>query len=180
MRHVSSFAAVVASALAFAGVASARTVALDLRAASAPTRGRAALQAPAPSADGVLRRTRLGAGATGVGAVSTGDEISCTLFDDVSMTLSLRERVDCPLGGEAFLAATSDGARNAVVLRTPDGLSLDVRDADSGRVYKVASSSAGVVSLPENTEGYRRSGSSPTHSGEVRNSQAQWMASRLK
>ena len=43
-----------------------------------------------------------------------------------------------------------------------------------------ASVSAGVVSFPAKTEGNSRSGSRPTHSGLVKNSQAQWMASFLK
>ena len=50
----------------------------------------------------------------------------------------------------------------------------------SSRQMAKASSSAGVVSLPANTEGYRRSGSRPTHSGLVRNSHDQAIASCLK
>jgi hypothetical protein len=124
-----------------------RTVSLDLRkpAAKPPM---AMLQAAAPhSADGTLRRANLDAGAADVGEVAAGDKLEVALFDDVRVTLRLARQMPAPLGGEVFIAeaAGHGGVKNAVVLRTANGLTIDFTDSGGGRVYKVVSGQAGVL-----------------------------------
>ena len=97
--------------------------------------------------DDALRRVNLDAGVADVGAVAVGDELAFTLFDDVSITLTLKKKMPTPLGGDVFLAEASgyEGVKNAVVLRTADGLTIDVQDYHSGMVYKVISTPTGVT-----------------------------------
>ena len=123
-----------------------KTFSLDLRSAgngSARPRLAAAAQ---PRDDGTLRAFDLDAGVADVGAVAVGDELTFTLFDDVSLTLALREKMPSPLGGDAFIAEVAgyDGIMSAVVLRTSDGLTIDVQEFRSRKCYKVLSSHDGV------------------------------------
>ena len=123
-----------------------RTVPLDLRKPAVPA-PKAMLQASVPnSADGTLRHVDLDAGAADVGEVAVGDELAVTLFDDVTVTFRLAKQMPVLLGGEVFLAeaAGQGGVKNAVVLRTANGLTIDFMDSESGRVYKVVSAPAGV------------------------------------
>ena len=94
-----------------------------------------------------IRRVDLDAGSADVGAVAVGDELVLTLFDDVSITLTLKKQMPAPIGGDAFLAEASgyDGVKNAVVLRTTDGLTIDIQDYHNNKVYKVLSSGKGVI-----------------------------------
>lgn len=124
-----------------------RTVSLDLRKPTVQM-PRAMLQAAAPhSADGTLRRVDLDAGAADVGEVDVGDELELTLFDDVKASLRLVRRMSTPLGGDAFIARVAgyDGVMNAVVLRTANGLTVDVQDFRNRRVYTVVSTPVGVA-----------------------------------
>ena len=138
-----------------------RTIPLDLR-SRAPVRAdrdrlsyAAGPHAAGPyaandAADGTLRLNSLPAGAADVGEIREGDEFSLFLFDDVELDLTLKERMQTPLGGEAFLAEVSgagDGVRSAVVLRTDEGLTIDIQDAAWNRVYKVVSTSEDVKVL---------------------------------
>ena len=124
---------------------------IDLRQPLAKTGGRAALMAApasAPDAEaGMLRTTDLDVGAADVGEVAVGDELVFTLFDDVRIALSLKRQMPSPLGGDVFLAEANgyDGVKNAVVLRTADGLTIDVQDYLNKKVYKVLSTPAGVT-----------------------------------
>ena len=79
--------------------------------------------------------------------IATGDELIFTLFEDVEITLTLGEQMPSPLGGDVFLAEASgyDGVKNAVVLRTSDGLTIDVQDYINDMVYKVISTPNGVM-----------------------------------
>ena len=123
-----------------------KTFSLDLRSAgNGGARPRLAATAQ-PRDDGTLRAFDLDAGVADVGAVAVGDELTFTLFDDVALTLTLKEKMPSPLGGDAFLAeiAGYDGIKSAVVLRTSDGLTIDVQDFRSRKCYKVLSSHDGV------------------------------------
>ena len=124
---------------------------LDLRAPTPGTSGRAAraklASSLASTEDGALRRVDLAAGAAGVGVVSVGDKLSVRLFDDVAVDLVLKQKMPSPLGGDVFLAEVSgyEGLQTAVVLRTDEGLTVDVQDYRNGKVYKVISTDAGVT-----------------------------------
>ncbi len=98
------------------------------------------------AADGILRSFNLDAGAADVGSVTVGDVLSFTLFDDVTLALTLKEQMQSPLGGDVFLAEVAGYAsmRTAVVLRTADGLTIDVQDFLNDKVYKVISDPTGV------------------------------------
>lgn len=108
--------------------------------------GRLMSAAPAQT-DGVLRAFDLDAGVADVGEIAVGDELTFTLFDDVTLTLTLKEKMPSPLGGDVFIAEASgyEGVKNAVVLRTADGLVVDVQDYLNKRVYKVISTADGVM-----------------------------------
>ena len=128
-----------------------RSFSIDLRAPAAGATSRARMQAklatsPLGQSDGTLRRVDLDAGIADVGEIEVGDELSFTLFDDVAVTVTLAEKMPTPLGGEAFLAEASgyEGVKNAVVLRTSDGLTVDIQDYFNKKVYKVISTAAGV------------------------------------
>lgn len=108
---------------------------------------RNAVSAVAKESD-CLRRVNLGAGAADVGRVVVGDELTFALFDDVSVTLALKRQMPSPLGGDAFLAEVSgydEGVKSAVVLRTADGLTVDLQDYRNKKVYKVISTVSGVT-----------------------------------
>ena len=125
-----------------------RILPLDLRAPEAGTKGAArglALQQANP--DGTLRKTNLEAGVADLGMVEVGDTLSLTLFENVSIDLVLTEKMPSPLGGDAFIAEASgyEGIKNAVVLRTADGLTVDIQDYRNKKVYKVVSTATGVT-----------------------------------
>ena len=85
-----------------------RSVALDLRKPMAergtPLRVLKAVVDGKVDAAGVLRSFNLDVGAADVGEVAVGDKLTLTLFDDVTITLTLGEQMPTPLGGDAFLA----------------------------------------------------------------------------
>ena len=105
------------------------------------------MSAAPPKDDGALRSFDLDAGVADVGEIAVGDELAFTLFDDVAITLELKEKMPSPLGGDVFIAEASgyEGVKNAVVLRTADGLVVDVHDYLRKRVYKVLSTPSGVA-----------------------------------
>ena len=144
-------AGIVAAALSLlAGVAWGKSFSLDLRNSGKATKAFAANHSgPATSyaTDGILRSFDLDAGVADVGEVAVGDELTFTLFDDVSITLTLKVKAPSPLGGDVFLAEASgySGVKNAVVLRTADGLTIDVQDYRNAKMYKVISTASGVA-----------------------------------
>ena len=103
-------------------------------------RAKLLVAAPVPD-EGTLRSFDLDAGVANVGAVALGDELTFALFDDVTLTLVLKEKLPTPLGGDAFLAEVAgyEGIKTAVVLRTADGLTIDVQDFRNRKYYKVLS-----------------------------------------
>ena len=108
-----------------------RTFPLDLRAPAERTNALLKnVKYQRVSLDGVLQEASLDAGTADVGAVEVGDTLSLTLFANVSIDLVLKEKMPSPLGGDAFIAEVSgyDGIKTAVVLRTADGLSIDIQD----------------------------------------------------
>ena len=129
-----------------------RSFSIDLRPpaskAGVQVRANGKLEAAVSShGDDALRRTNLDAGAADVGRVAVGDELAFALFEDVSVTLTVKRKMPAPLGGDVFLAEASgyEGVKNAVVLRTADGLTVDVQDYRSGKIYKVVSAPTGVT-----------------------------------
>ena len=128
-----------------------KSFSIDLRQPTARGGGRlrAQFRAPPAAADesGCLRRVNLDARSADVGQVTVGDELVFTLFNDVSVTLTLKEQEPSPLGGDVFLAEASGygGVKNAVVMRMADGLTVDIQDYLNKRVYKVISTATGVA-----------------------------------
>ncbi len=137
----------VAALLILGGAAWGRSVSIDLRSPAPAHRAGRLMAAAARPDDGTLRKVDLDAGATEVGDVDIGDELELTLFDDVKITLRLAERSPSLLAGDVFLAEASgyDGVKNAVVLRTDEGLTVDIQDYLNDRVYKVISTKSGVT-----------------------------------
>ena len=76
-----------------------------------------------------------------------GDTLDILLFDDDEIRVTLVERMESPLGGDAFLGEVegAEGVCNAVVLRTDEGLMVDVQDFRNSRVYTVVSDADGVT-----------------------------------
>ena len=124
-----------------------RSVALDLRKPTSQRRAVRLMAAASPQDDGTLRKVDLDAGSADVGDIDIGDELELTLFDDVKITLRLTDRSPSLLEGDVFLAEASgyDGVKNAVVLRTEEGLTVDIQDFLKDRVYKVLSTETGVT-----------------------------------
>ena len=141
---------VMAVGCMMAGELSGKAFSLDLRPVSEKAESRAQVNAKSASAASespdCIRRTTLDAGRADVGAVSVGDELSFTLFNDVEVKLVLKKKMPAPLGGDAFIAevAGCDGVKSAVVLRTADGLTVDVQDCGNNKFYKVISTSTNV------------------------------------
>ena len=97
--------------------------------------------------DGILQSTSLSAGATDTTPLAVGDELTFLLFDGVEITVRVTERTESPLGGESFLGEVSgyDGVKNAVVLQTEEGLTVDIQDFANSRVYTIVSTAGGVT-----------------------------------
>lgn len=131
-------ASCVAAVLLGASEASGRNISLDLRPVQT---ARTVLAAPPSGQDGAIRSNRLDAGAADAGEVAVGDRLTCALFDDVAFELMLREKMQSPFESDAFLAEVSgyEGMKTAVVLRTAEGLTLDVQDFRNDKVYRVVS-----------------------------------------
>ena len=143
-KLIQSIALVLATGALFGAYG--KSFSLDLR---GPRQGgaRARLLTAAPAQDeGTLRSFDLDAGVADVGPVALGDKLTFALFDDVTLTLLLKEKLPTPLGGDAFLAEVAgyEGIKTAVVLRTADGLTIDVQDFRNRKYYKVLSTPDGV------------------------------------
>lgn len=97
--------------------------------------------------NGILQSTSLSAGATDTTPLAVGDELTFLLFDGVEITVRVTERTESPLGGESFLGEVSgyDGVKNAVVLQTEEGLTVDIQDFANSRVYTIVSTAGGVT-----------------------------------
>ncbi len=128
-----------------------RSFSIDLRQPAARTGARAVANFNVVSSEagdsGFIRKVNLEARRADVGAVEIGDELSFVLFDDVMVTLTLKSRMPSPLGGDVFLAEASgyEGVKNAVVMRTADGLTVDIQNYLNKKVYKVLSTASGVM-----------------------------------
>ena len=134
----------LAGVCALAGRVDAAVLTIDLRTAAKPSSGTRLLAAPVGSC---LQADTLAAGATSTGALSVGDVLTFLLFKDVEIQITLVERMESPLGGEAFMGEVAgyDGVKNAVVLQTADGLTVDIQDFAHGRVYTIVSDASGVT-----------------------------------
>ena len=119
---------------------------LDLR----PPRQKQSAKSPlgAAAATGALMQSvSLPSGATDTASLAVGDVLDFMLFDDVEIRVTLSERMESPLGGEVFTGEVSGygGVRNAVVLQTAEGLTVDVQDFERSRVYTIVSDANGVA-----------------------------------
>ena len=101
--------ACLASSVAFC-----RSLSIDLRKPAPKGVVRAMAQRHVASAavedSGFIRKVNLDAGVADVGTVAVGDELALTLFEDVSVTLTLKQQMPSPMGGDA--AANSSSMKN--------------------------------------------------------------------
>lgn len=132
--------------LALLALAAASTVAseiaLDLRPRAVRTRGVAAPRATQTEEEaGTLRQTVLDAGAASTGSLAVGDVLRLSVYDDVTLSLTLVAREEAPLARASFQAEVSGANwRDAVVTETDAGLLVTATDPASGLVYAVVSS----------------------------------------
>lgn len=128
---------------AFASLTDAATTTFDLRTAPKVSSSRRL----SSSAGSCLQAATFPAGATATGALSVGDTLAFLLFEDTEIRVTLSERMESPLGGEAFIGTVSgyDGVKNAVVLQTAEGLMVDIQDFACNRTYTIVSDSSGVT-----------------------------------
>lgn len=125
-----------------AASAVASEIALDLRPRAVRTRGVAAPRATQTEEEaGTLRQTVLDAGAASTGALAVGDVLRLSVYDDVTLSLTLVAREEAPLARASFQAEVSGANwRDAVVTETDAGLLVTATDPASGLVYAVVSS----------------------------------------
>ena len=130
-------------ACAFASSADAATTTIDLRTPPKASSSRRL----SSSAGSCLQTATFPAGATATGALSVGDTFAFLLFEDTEILVTLSERMESPLGGEAFIGTVSgyDGVKNAVVLQTAEGLMVDIQDFARTRTYTIVSDASGVT-----------------------------------
>lgn len=132
--------------LALLALAAASTVAseiaLDLRPRAVRTRGVAAPRATQTEEEaGTLRQTVLDAGAASTGSLAVGDVLRLSVYDDVTLSLTLVAREEAPLARASFQAEVSGANwRDAVVTETDAGLLVTATAPASGLVYAVVSS----------------------------------------
>ena len=90
---------------------------------------------------GTLRQTVLDAGAASTGSLAVGDVLRLSVYDDVTLSLTLVAREEAPLARASFQAEVSGANwRDAVVTETDAGLLVTATDPASGLVYAVVSS----------------------------------------
>ena len=121
---------------------------LDLRGGAAdPKPARTLASAAAVPETGVLRQMRLASGAASLPPLAVGDTLALALFDDVERTVVLKERLESPVGGDAFIATIEggEGMVSAAVVQTENGILVDLQDVGKGRVYTVASSAEATL-----------------------------------
>ena len=139
MRRIGFWAA---AAMAWAMAAGGATQVVDLR-----TEGGAVRRGSDGFGAACLRSTSLSAGAAAAERLSPGDTVEFRLFRDEEIRVKIGERMESPLGGDAFLGEVEGGggAKNAVVLQTAEGLTVDIQDYLRGRVYTIVSDAEGVA-----------------------------------
>ena len=125
-----------------AASAVASEIALDLRPRAVRTRGVAAPRATQTEEEaGTLRQTVLDAGAASTGSLAVGDVLRLSVYDDVTLSLTLVAREEAPLARASFQSEVSGANwRDAVVTETDAGLLVTATDPASGLVYAVVSS----------------------------------------
>lgn len=141
MKHMNRYLCLALLMLAAAS-AVASEIALDLRPRAVRTRGVAAPRATQTEEEaGTLRQTVLDAGAASTGSLAVGDVLRLSVYDDVSLSLTLVAREEAPLARASFQADVSGANwRDAVVTETDAGLLVTATDPVSGLVYAVVSS----------------------------------------
>ena len=137
--------AVVVLALVSAAIAHGSTYSLDYRTGDSGLKRAKA----GASGEGVLREARIPSGRAPAlpGALSVGDTLGFSLFDGVTVTLTLTDKMASLSGADTFLAQIDgmDGMKTAVVMQSAEGLQVDIQDCASGLLYKVASTVDGVT-----------------------------------
>ena len=125
-----------------AASAVASEIVLDLRPRAVRTRGVAVSRATQTEEEaGTLRQTVLDAGAASTGSLAVGDVLRLSVYDDVTLSLTLVAREEAPLARASFQAEVSGANwRDAVVTETDAGLLVTATDPASGLVYAVVSS----------------------------------------
>lgn len=141
MKHMNRYLCLALLALAAAS-AVASEIALDLRPRAVRTRGVAAPRATQTEEEaGTLRQTVLDAGAASTGSLAVGDVLRLSVYNDVTLSLTLVAREEAPLARASFQAEVSGANwRDAVVTETDAGLLVTATDPASGLVYAVVSS----------------------------------------
>ena len=141
MKHMNRYLCLALLALAAAS-AVASEITLDLRPRAVWTRGVAALRATQTEEEaGTLRQTVLDAGAASTGSLAVGDVLRLSVYDDVTLSLTLVAREEAPLARASFQAEVSGANwRDAVVTEADAGLLVTATDPASGLVYAVVSS----------------------------------------
>ena len=83
-------------------------ITLDLRPRAVWTRGVAALRATQTEEEaGTLRQTVLDAGAASTGSLAVGDVLRLSVYDDVTLSLTLVAQEEAPLARASFQAEVS-------------------------------------------------------------------------
>lgn len=141
MKHMKRYLCLALLMLAAAS-AVASEIALDLRPRAVRTRGVAVSRATQTEEEaGTLRQTVLDAGAASTGSLAVGDVLRLSVYDDVTLSLTLVAREEAPLARASFQAEVSGANwRDAVVTETDAGLLVTATDPASGLVYAVVSS----------------------------------------
>lgn len=141
------FARCIFAIFLFAGAfaSEGRDISIDLRAQQGIGNNALLSLVPKKSDAGVLRKSRLAAGAAKTDALAVGDRLTFLLYDDVELVVTLVEREDSVLTGNTFQAVVdgSDGVRNATVIESADGLVVNITERE--RVYSVISTPDGVT-----------------------------------
>lgn len=96
---------------------------------------------------GIRRTISLDAGSTEVGEVAVGDEIEVSLFDDVFYRVVLTDAMPSGIGVKSFLGEMKgqEGVKTVVVMQTLSGLTIDINDLLTKRVYQVIASPQAVI-----------------------------------
>lgn len=131
----------LAVALVACGTAWGTTFTVDYTGGGGGRTGTVRAAAVTAGEDGLLRRARVATAAVGsLGArLESGDALELQLFDDVSVRLSVEERMPSCLGSRVYLCGVEGdvAACGATVLEQEGRIETEIEDMVRGRVYVV-------------------------------------------